>query len=268
MDSPVRKMQKRNDYNRHKLLRKIKRRNKARAEQESKIAEKELKRRLRWTAPKFDDGKNPILQFIRDRLYKNINPSTSYDNPISRIVNAVVLNNKDYQGFRDKYADAAWAKYLGYDQNLIKESKYKPMIGNNSSKYYTYDDLILNHNVDPVLGKNFTDDNNREFINAAVLLPYGKTAIGNNPPVLNNFTYSHGLDPVNGEYISVYDKYDLNPFGGSNSKDSSYGVGLPFEFYDRLYLHDYYGIPKNQIIQDKDSYYGGFLPEILVTNKK
>lgn len=53
MDSPVRKMQKRNDYNRHKLFRKIKRRNKARAEQESKAAEKELKRRLRTTPPRF-----------------------------------------------------------------------------------------------------------------------------------------------------------------------------------------------------------------------
>lgn len=58
MESPVRKMQKRNDYNRHKLFRKIKRRRKAAAEQQSKAAEKELKRRLKWTAPKFDDGKD------------------------------------------------------------------------------------------------------------------------------------------------------------------------------------------------------------------
>lgn len=58
MESPVRKMQKRNDYNRHKLFRKIKRRRKAQAEQQSKAAEKELKKRLKWTAPKFEDGKN------------------------------------------------------------------------------------------------------------------------------------------------------------------------------------------------------------------
>lgn len=52
MDSPVRKMQKRNDYNRHKLLRKIKRQRKARAEQEAHAAEKELKKRLKLKQPK------------------------------------------------------------------------------------------------------------------------------------------------------------------------------------------------------------------------
>lgn len=61
MDSPVRKMQKKNDYNRHKLLRKIKRRRKADNEKQSKIAEKELKRRLKVTPPKFEDGKNQVI---------------------------------------------------------------------------------------------------------------------------------------------------------------------------------------------------------------
>lgn len=61
MDSPVRKMQKRNDYNRHKLLRKIKRQRRAQVEQQKVAAEKELKRRLRVTPPKFGDGKEPTL---------------------------------------------------------------------------------------------------------------------------------------------------------------------------------------------------------------
>lgn len=47
MDSPIRKMQKRNDYNRHKLLRKIKRQRKARVEQEKKAAEKQLRKKLK-----------------------------------------------------------------------------------------------------------------------------------------------------------------------------------------------------------------------------
>lgn len=59
MDSPVRKMQKRNDYNRHKLLRKIRRQRRAQVEQQKVAAEKELKRRLRVTPPKFGDGKDP-----------------------------------------------------------------------------------------------------------------------------------------------------------------------------------------------------------------
>lgn len=61
MDSPVRKMQKRNDYNRHKLLRKIKRQRRAQVEQQKVAAQKELKRRLRVTPPKFGDGKEPTL---------------------------------------------------------------------------------------------------------------------------------------------------------------------------------------------------------------
>ena len=58
MESPVRKLQKRNDYNRHKLLRKIKRRRKAAAEQQAHAAEKDLKKKLRVTPPKFEGGKN------------------------------------------------------------------------------------------------------------------------------------------------------------------------------------------------------------------
>lgn len=57
MDSPVRKMQKRNDYNRHKLLRKIKKQREAEKEQQAHVAEKELKRKLR--KPKYDGGKDP-----------------------------------------------------------------------------------------------------------------------------------------------------------------------------------------------------------------
>ena len=47
MESPKRKMQKRNDYQRHKLFRKIKRRRKAQAEAEQHIAEKQLKKKLK-----------------------------------------------------------------------------------------------------------------------------------------------------------------------------------------------------------------------------
>lgn len=55
MDSPIRQQQKRNDYQRHKLFRKMARRKKAKKEQEQKAAEKELKRKLR--IPRYEDGK-------------------------------------------------------------------------------------------------------------------------------------------------------------------------------------------------------------------
>lgn len=55
MESPKRKMQKKNDYQRHKLFRKIKRRRKAQAEAEQHIAEKQLRKKLK--IPKFGGGK-------------------------------------------------------------------------------------------------------------------------------------------------------------------------------------------------------------------
>ena len=56
MESPKRKMQKRNDYQRHKLFRKIKRRRKAQAEAEQQIAVKQLRKKLKL--PKFESGKD------------------------------------------------------------------------------------------------------------------------------------------------------------------------------------------------------------------
>ena len=55
MESPKRKMQKRNDYQRHKLFRKIKRRRKAQAEAEQQVAMKQLRKKLKL--PKFENGK-------------------------------------------------------------------------------------------------------------------------------------------------------------------------------------------------------------------
>lgn len=58
MESPKRKLQKKNDYQRHKLFRKIKRRRKAQAEAEQQIAEKQLRKKLKL--PKFGDGKEKV----------------------------------------------------------------------------------------------------------------------------------------------------------------------------------------------------------------
>ena len=55
MESPKRKMQKRSDYQRHKLFRKIKRRRKAQAKADQQVAMKQLRKKLKL--PKFGDGK-------------------------------------------------------------------------------------------------------------------------------------------------------------------------------------------------------------------
>lgn len=57
MDSPVRQQQKRNDYLRHKLFRKINRRRRAKRQQDIEAPAKELKKRLRQKRT-FEDGKD------------------------------------------------------------------------------------------------------------------------------------------------------------------------------------------------------------------
>ena len=47
IESPKRKLQKKNDYQRHKLFRKIKRRRKAQAEADQQVAMKQLMRKLK-----------------------------------------------------------------------------------------------------------------------------------------------------------------------------------------------------------------------------
>ena len=61
MESPKRKMQKKNDYQRHKLFRKIKRRRKAQAEAEQQIAMKQLRKKLKL--PKFDRGEDELSAY-------------------------------------------------------------------------------------------------------------------------------------------------------------------------------------------------------------
>lgn len=68
MESPKRKMQKKNDYQRHKLFRKIKRRRKAQAEAEQQIAVKQLKKKLKL--PKFGNGKTREV-YISDIHFNN-----------------------------------------------------------------------------------------------------------------------------------------------------------------------------------------------------
>lgn len=65
MESPKRKMQKKNDYQRHKLFRKIKRRRKAQSEADQEVAEKQLKKKLKL--PKFDTGGDDArMVYLRD----------------------------------------------------------------------------------------------------------------------------------------------------------------------------------------------------------
>ena len=115
MESPKRKMQKKNDYQRHKLFRKIKRRRKAQAEAEQQVAEKQLKKKLKL--PKFGDGKEKVnlnnAHFDKEGNLVDNTTGVKYT-PTSDDV--VITPNTKY--FYDPYAstgnyfDGNWSKDL------------------------------------------------------------------------------------------------------------------------------------------------------------
>ena len=97
MESPKRKMQKKNDYQRHKFFRKIKRRRKAQAEADQQIAEKQLRKKLKL--PKFDRGEDDgnylyksDIHINKDASITDVSTGKRYDG--ARIPEVVVTARK------------------------------------------------------------------------------------------------------------------------------------------------------------------------------
>ena len=123
MDSPVRKMQKRNDYNRHKLLRKIRRQRKAQVEQQKVAAEKELKRRLRVTPPKFGDGKEPtLLDADKVRMNKQGLFQDEAGNIVGDSVVLPELTVKAHKGYKSTYDKNVLNTLYNYSKQKMLES--------------------------------------------------------------------------------------------------------------------------------------------------
>lgn len=103
MESPKRKMQKKNDYQRHKLFRKIKRRRKAQAEAEQHIAERQLKKKLKM--PKFGNGKDiNIKKSKRDTFTK---AAKQHGMSVQSFANKVLKNPSKYSAAMRKKANFA-----------------------------------------------------------------------------------------------------------------------------------------------------------------
>ena len=210
----------------------------------------------------------PNVKEIRHRLYNGVNPS-GYQHIPERVWDA--LNKK--KANRAIYRDDLWATYLQIPEKerhsgveKLQSARYKPSMGNISGDVYRMplneedaDVLIQRAQLSGLgLGKNMVDRSLAHY--------FGDHTVGK------------GHDKK-GEYISYYDKYDLNQFAGgtpvktgiksvdkwlkdnTSNIDLSMGIGKPFEIYDRIYLDDYYGVPK-------EARGGNFLPEITVTSKK
>ena len=228
------------------------------------------------------------------------------------------VDDGKYYGDRDDI----FATYLGIPEEerhkdfrdklaKVTRSDYRPTIGNENNEYYKI---------------GLADEQKDWLIDSGVGIPIGKSAVSN--PLDRYFgdhTVSHGIDE-RGEYVSYYDKWDINPlFGRHNvgkkkninlgyrptirktdlrnngesfiegllngdikyyrgnepmfieipnpfvsesgdAGDMSLGIGKPVNFYDRIYLDDYYGIdskPKNP-----DEFYGGYLKPVTVRPRK
>ena len=220
---------------------------------------------------------------VRLRLYDNIHPF-GYENAQSRIDYAINkeplsdIERKDYpysekDFYENKLRDDIWRTYLNVDKKYshygdgnghkVIESKYKPTNSNENKKYYT----ITHDDYNGLYSGGMKEKLINEVLFGAI--KHGENRLSNTlGRYFGTHTISRGMDPKKGDYVSFYDLWDIAPSEENERtgrKDESRGIGTPIEFYDRLYLNDYFGVePKIP----KDSYYEGYLTPSLISEEK
>jgi hypothetical protein len=198
-----------------------------------------------------------VNKVVRDKIYKNVTPYNSIMPPIMQGVKGLVTTDKNrdinvdnplpitYKGkpedFRKlpseeqarykeeakphfKRADDAWALYTGNPQrfNTFEVSNHKPSTSTDPKANYLSVSKSYPEIVDFVKKEGTT-------------LKQGESKQVQEPSnlVFRNFKISKGKDEK-GEYISYYDKWNLNPSLEFPIPEQ----GKPFEIYDRIYLND------------------------------
>ena len=194
-----------------------------------------------WAIKKYYDKKlQPFIDehgidALRERLYLGIYPH-GYTNGYLGVLKRVEKALDGYVTPANLLRDDIFAEYLqipqekrrGKSYSKISNSDYKPTIGDNNTVYKKvplrkfYLDKFVTEGI----------NNLSKSVNSTVLSDYFGT-----------HTIGRGFDDK-GDYISYYDKWDLSPLSGSNAADQTQGIGKPVEFYDRIYLDDYYDIPE------------------------
>ncbi len=219
------------------------------------------------------------IDTVRKRLYDRVIP-VSYENAYFRFKNAINKKSPVYNADRNFLAyikrDDIWANYLQIPESerrneynsltyKVINSQYSPTIGSKGDyKTLTNINDFYPHIIHEAKNKSVRGIT-KDGVNVGEHGPlnFGQSKVSK---VLGDFFGPHlisrGLDPKRGEYISFYDKWDLSPIGNSNASDESSGIGKPIEFYDRVYLDDYYGIPKKYRKNLENAYYAGYLPEV------
>lgn len=166
---------------------------------------------------------------IENRLYNNLFPG-GYQKPVERVFDTVIMNNKEkYKSenandISNSPRQDLFNLTLGYPQknNTLKISNYKPK--NGEQKYY----YSLNDNENPLNEK--SSDNGYNYIDDFT----SRMKNNSNDVAVNGQLGSYTIGKTK-DYISYYDKWDINPFGQGNDKPII-ELGKPLNIYDRKYF--------------------------------
>lgn len=215
---------------------------------------------------------------VRMRLYTNLDPF-NYSHAKERLKDVISresnYNLKEENG-ESNFRDNIFAEYLQIPEyyrrqystdapGKVIDSQYSPSMHKDDHYYKAinlsnYDKQEL---IDAAFGSSEIDylrplpDIQK---NKHKILDFGENKVTDSlGKYFATHTVGRGLDPYRGEYISYYDKWDLAPYKGLG-EDESHGIGSPIEFYDRIYLNDYYGINP-----EIDGYYGGYIKPAVIT---
>ena len=204
MESPKRKMQKRNDYQRHKLFRKIKRRRKAQAEAEQQIAMKQLRKKLKL--PKFENGKT------REVYTSDIH-----------------FNNDDTAGGIDRYGNKF--DYIELPETVVSARKIPTFkdIEKQIGRKITQDEINKVIAVDPQIPIEVSQHTENGMYSPSITNELTNTIVGTAGDAVNylaNKADLHNLAP-NEQLVETRDGdalFDL-PGYGQATKLSLYGLG-------------------------------------------
>lgn len=217
---------------------------------------------------------------IRRNLYYNIDPMFNYQEPFSNLTKG--LNNSyDYSDEMNRFGrdensdfvEAVFAKYLGVDNDseiAKKYHNYKLKVNSEKPTFATDNDLYYEIPLKRWENDEFWDEIFKGF-------NYNGFPIGYNSTMVTDFDGDYwnlgdarvgrALDPTNGEYWSIEDVFDINPFDDIKSlgiNDLSMGYFNPVNLYARRYVADMLGLKRKDLLP-KYGFYGKTLPELIVT---
>ena len=204
MESPKRKMQKKNDYQRHKLFRKIKRRRKAQAEAEQQVAEKQIRKKLKL--PKFENGKT------REVYTSDIH-----------------FNNDDAAGGVDRYGNKF--DYVELPQTVVTARKIPTFkdIEKQLGRKITQDEIDRIVALDPEIPIQISQPIEKGMYSPSITNELTNTIIGTAADAVNYLANKAGLHNLapNQQFVETGDGdalFDL-PVYGQAAKLSLYGLG-------------------------------------------